>query len=208
REDVFGSREISETEGRTRKRRKSGGNEEETMQILPGESLGDFDRRVENSMRSKIRSAVQQGNAHSRRQYAKDKAERDKRGEESKREESEKPVQPEGATSSSKTAGSSTGKVHPTPKERKTEFETVTSQLPKRLNDVVTAPPDLSALTKGKTLNPGPRVAAEAFGKKDVIPPEQRRMMEIEREKAVKRYRELKERREQNVVNRKKSHLS
>ena len=68
--------------------------------------------------------------------------------------------------------------------------------MPKRLNDVVDAPPDMQALLKKnrvlqKTAKGG------VFGKKDGIPLEQKRMMEVEREKAVRRYRELKEKREE-----------
>jgi hypothetical protein len=59
----------------------------------------------------------------------------------------------------------------------------------KRLNDVAEAPP---------TLTKRPRNANKVrhsvmFGKDDILPPEHRRMMELEREKAIKRYRELKE---------------
>jgi hypothetical protein len=79
--------------------------------------------------------------------------------------------------------------------KKKTEFDAVSSQVPKRLNDIVDAPPSLDGLLKKKTATLQKNDKPAAFGKKDVVPPEQRRMMEIEREKAIKRYRELKEQR-------------
>ncbi|KAG8869058.1 hypothetical protein FRC20_002255 [Serendipita sp. 405] len=183
-----------------RKRRKVEDKKAEDMKILPSESLIAFNQRIENSMRSEIRSAVQQGNAHSRRQYMMEKADRDKRREENVHKKQEDSVKPDVNSSGSKIAERATTSelLRPTQKQRQTEFETITSQGPKRLNDIVTAPPDLSALTKGRGLKGEAGIGAGLFGKKDIILPEQRRMMEIEREKAVKRYRELKEKREQN----------
>jgi hypothetical protein len=69
---------------------------------------------------------------------------------------------------------------------KKLEFEKATA---KRLNDVVEAPPTLTKLPRNasKVRN------SVVFGKHDILPPEHRRMMELEREKAIKRYRELKE---------------
>jgi hypothetical protein len=79
--------------------------------------------------------------------------------------------------------------------KKKTEFDTLSSQVPKRLNDIVDGPPSLDGLLQKKSAALQKNDKTAAFGKKDVVPPEQRRMMEIEREKAIKRYRELKEQR-------------
>ena len=69
---------------------------------------------------------------------------------------------------------------------KKLEFDKATV---KRLNDVVEAPPTLTKLPRNVS-----KVRDSAvFGKGDILPPEHRRMMELEREKAIRRYRELKE---------------
>lgn len=59
----------------------------------------------------------------------------------------------------------------------------------KRLNDVVEAPPTLTKLPR----NVNKVRHSVVFRKDDILPPEHRRMMELEREKAIRRYRELKE---------------
>lgn len=73
----------------------------------------------------------------------------------------------------------------PTP-PRKLEFEKAPTR---RLNDVVEAPPTLTSLPR----NASKGRSSDVFGKGDILPPGYRRMMELEREKAIKRYRELKE---------------
>ena len=74
----------------------------------------------------------------------------------------------------------------PAPAPKKLEF----AKPPvKRLNDIVEAPPTLTKHPRNvnKVRN------GVVFGKGDIVPPEHRRMMELEREKAIRRYRELKE---------------
>ena len=69
---------------------------------------------------------------------------------------------------------------------KKLEFEKAPA---KRLNDVAEAPPTLTKLPR----NANKVRDSVVFGKGDILPPEHRRMMELEREKAIRRYRELKE---------------
>ena len=69
---------------------------------------------------------------------------------------------------------------------KKLEFEKAPA---KRLNDVAEAPPTLTKLPR----NASKVRDSVVFGKGDILPPEHRRMMELEREKAIRRYRELKE---------------
>lgn len=94
-------------------------------------------------------------------------------------------------------------------KEKPTEFATISSSAPKRLNDIAQAPPELKAprlKTKNIAVNTGSdsddmedldtaakKRAGSRNSKLDVLSPAQRRMMELERERAVKRYRMLKE---------------
>lgn len=157
-------------------------------------------------MRPQIRSAVQAGQANARRQDAIEKEERAARKgakvdteEEEKQKGSEKEdtaTLPDPLTG--KKSGDQKGAHTPitqTAPKGKTEFDVTSSRNPKRLNDVVMAPPDMLALLKKNKVLQKTK-DGEVFGKKDIIPPEQKRMMEIEREKAIKRYRELKEKRQ------------
>ena len=68
---------------------------------------------------------------------------------------------------------------------KKLEFEKAPT---KRLNDVAEAPPTITKFPRNANKVRG----ADIFGKNDILPPAHRRMMELEREKAIKRYRELK----------------
>lgn len=73
---------------------------------------------------------------------------------------------------------------------RKTEFDQRPSTT--RLNDVALAPPSLTKLPRGASENKGQTVLAtgEAAG---VLSMARRQIIEAERERAIKRYRELKE---------------
>lgn len=147
-------------------------------------------------MRSKIRTAVQVGHANERRHATKEKVEKeimkkeglkDKKSSQIERNKEGKKLE---KRNDSHKYDHKTALTLPPNQEKKTEFEVVLTQRPKRLNDVVDAPPDLGAILKKKASR------TEAFGKVDVISAEQKRLMEIEREKAIRRYRELKEKRE------------
>lgn len=116
-------------------------------------------------MRGQVRAAMQAGNAHTR------KSKQDKSKPDAKVDKKEPDTPPPSS---------------PLP-PKKTEFDQVPSR--KRLNDIAQAPPNLKKPPKRVS-----KESAGAFGKKDVVPPEQRRMMEVEREKAIRRYREMKER--------------
>jgi len=74
-----------------------------------------------------------------------------------------------------------------------TEFEKVSTSAPKRVNDIVQAPPQIKHLPR----NAKKIVATSGKGRKSdaVISMAQKAMMEAERENVIRRYRELKERR-------------
>ncbi|PVG01435.1 hypothetical protein CPB86DRAFT_781654 [Serendipita vermifera] len=193
-----------ERDGKKRRKTKDATDTEE-MKIKPGESITQFNRRVEDTMRSKIRTAVQAGQAHARRHNTVQKASTaqgnaDTQGSKTKSNEKDpKSSEPKNGkdklSSSKEPVKTVTNSESSSGTKKKTEFDTISSQLPKRLNDVVDAPPDLDGLLKKKSAGSKKDDKGAAFGKKDIVPPEQRRMMEIEREKAIKRYRELKEQR-------------
>lgn len=73
------------------------------------------------------------------------------------------------------------------------EFATTSSSAPRRLNDVALAPPELKKLPRGaaKPSSLGGKAKASAAG---VLSMAQRAMMEVERENAIRRYREMKAR--------------
>ena len=74
-----------------------------------------------------------------------------------------------------------------------TEFAKVSTSAPRRVNDIVQAPPQIKHLPR----NAKSIVAASGKGQKSdaVVSMAQKAMMETERENAIQRYRELKERR-------------
>jgi hypothetical protein len=82
--------------------------------------------------------------------------------------------------------------------DRPKEFATTSSAAPRRLNDIATAPPELKRLPRGAAKHPAggnakttKRGAGAGAG---VLSMAQRAMMEVERENAIRRYREMKER--------------
>jgi hypothetical protein len=151
-------------------------------------------RRVEDNMRSEIRTAVRAGNAHQRKRVIEEKKLKEVAHDENKQKEDEKDGVKDKQKGKARDKAIVETTSNPRSSTRKTEFETLSSQKPKRLNDIVDAPPDLSSLTKKNKVLQGGKESE--FGKRDIIPPEQKRMMEIEREKAIRRYRELKQKRE------------
>jgi len=79
--------------------------------------------------------------------------------------------------------------------DRPKEFATTSSAVPRRLNDVVMAPPQLKSLPRGaakRSLALGGKVDVRTGA--GVLSMAQRAMMEVERENAIRRYREMKER--------------
>lgn len=184
---------------------------EPARRIQPGESLAHFNRcvlghhlslysgggaqdpdclhrRVENDMRAVVRSAVHASSAHGRRVR--------------KREQEETAA----AAASPKTkvkdsAASRKAKHRPEDEDegedkvphadRPKEFVTASTSAPRSLHDIALAPPEL-ALKKAAKLRTGN--SSKISG---VLSMAQRSMMDAEREKAIRRYRELKEKRAQ-----------
>jgi len=142
-------------------------------------------------MRPLVKSAVQSSSAHMRK-LAKDTS--NKVDERSRK------------TSNSSGPTASVGKTRePKPKadpaqdrveDRKgpsTEFEKTSTSAPRRVNDIVQAPPHIKHFPR----NAKKIVATAGKGRKSdaVISMAQKAMMEAERENVIQRYRELKERR-------------
>ena len=125
----------------------------------------------------------------------------------SKKQSINKTRQPPKATSSSTNAHAGDASPSPLPSatarhnddDRPKEFATTSSAAPRRLNDIAIAPPELKKLPRGaaKRSLSGGKAKAGATAAAGVLSMAQRAMMEVERENAIRRYREMKERKAQ-----------
>jgi hypothetical protein len=82
---------------------------------------------------------------------------------------------------------------------RPKEFAIISSAVPRRLNDIAMAPPELNKLPRGvkskrQSSDSGGKAKAGARAGVGLLSMAQRVMMKTERESAIKRYREMKER--------------
>ncbi|KZT23708.1 hypothetical protein NEOLEDRAFT_1136202 [Neolentinus lepideus HHB14362 ss-1] len=167
--------EKDRDEGSKKKRRKVGGEakaDKADMQILPGESLSHFNRRVEDAMRPLVRSAVEASSALER-----------KTRKEMLREKTES-NQTQNKPKQNNNSDIEQTKRKPSPS--KTEFATLSTSQPKRLNDIAQAPPQFTRVPKT-------RKVPEESKTYNVLSMAQKQMMEEEREKVIKRYRDMKE---------------
>ncbi|KAH8983729.1 hypothetical protein EDB86DRAFT_3085197 [Lactarius hatsudake] len=156
-----------------------------TIEIQPGESLKHFNRRVEDHMRPLVQSAMRASAATERKERKAATVNGTPR--ESKARSSVGNAEGTTTTTPSTAAG---GDKH---RDRPKEFATISSARPRRLNDIATAPPDLEKLPRRRASDLGAKPArTKAVG--SVVSMAQRAMMETERENAIRRYREMKER--------------
>ncbi|KAH9967979.1 hypothetical protein BC827DRAFT_1263734 [Russula dissimulans] len=174
------------------------------IEIQPGESLKHFNRRVEDYMRPLVRSAMRasaaterkERNAASSNAASSNTSSTSTSNKPAKRTKTQ-PQQPSGQPpSSSSTTHKKSTTSRPDYGDRPKEFATTSSAVPRRLNDVVMAPPQLKSLPRGAakhSLAPGGKIHVRAGGT-GVLSMAQRAMMEVERENAIRRYREMKER--------------
>ncbi|KAH9939071.1 uncharacterized protein BXZ73DRAFT_44325 [Epithele typhae] len=191
-----------ESSGSAQKRSKKGTDPEKKgagkLKIMPGESMVHFSRRVEDSMRGSVRDAIQASAARVRQvkkeevaaaKGAKDQAATSKaKGKAPARE-----AEPDSDSEDDAPRGPSRGKAKETPKE----FERLSTSAPKRLNDIVLAPPQLKKLPrKAKKLVAEKAKQTSGDGarslKEGVLSMAQKAMMEEERERAIRLYREMK----------------
>ncbi|KAH8991147.1 hypothetical protein EDB86DRAFT_3080136 [Lactarius hatsudake] len=154
-----------------------------TIEIQPGESLKRFNRRVEDHMRPLVRSAMLASAATERKERKAATTPRESKARSSVGKAEEGTT----TTTPSTAAG---GDKH---RDRPKEFATISSARPRRLNDIATAPPELKKLPRRRASDLGANPArTKAVG--SVLSMAQRAMMETERENAIRRYREMKER--------------
>ncbi|KAF8648985.1 hypothetical protein AX16_006099 [Volvariella volvacea WC 439] len=153
------------------------------MKIQPGESMQHFVRRVENDMRPLVKAAMRTSLAVTRK-ARKDLLEAKTEKAQKKSGTGKQSVPRDGSDVEKE-------KLNPTKEKHSTrpkEFETLKTSAPRRLNDIVQAPPEIKRLPRGADQ----KTAKSGVGKHDgVVSMAQKAMMEEEREKAIARYRAL-----------------
>ncbi|KAH8991143.1 hypothetical protein EDB86DRAFT_3046507 [Lactarius hatsudake] len=155
-----------------------------TIEIQPGESLKHFNPRVEDHMRPLVQSAM-------RASAATERGERKAATVNGTPREStarSSVGNAEGTTTAPSTAAA--GDKH---RDRPKEFATISSARPRCLNDIATAPPELKKLPRRRASDLGAK-PTRTKAVWSVLSMAQRAMMGTERENAIRRYREMKER--------------
>jgi hypothetical protein len=139
-------------------------------------------RRVEDDMRPIVKSAIQSSSAQSRKVK---KSELDSKAKNASKSKDALCVSNTGQAASPPPDRTSKHNGRPT------EFQKSSTSAPRRLNDIAQAPPEFKKLPRGTSKD-----GSKATGSRDgVLSMKQKLMMEEEREKAIVRYRQLKERR-------------
>lgn len=172
------------------------------LQIKPGESLAHFNRyvsshyapsripieyfrRVETSMRESVRAAMQTSSAVTRKAK--------------KEEATSKGKQPETNPNKKKAKAKAKGDSQDdseeearSPPPRPKDFTTLSTSAPRRLNDIVQAPPEIKKLPRGAKVKN--QTTSSQSLKDGVLSMAQKAMLEEERERAIRLYREMKQR--------------
>ncbi|KAI1791915.1 hypothetical protein LXA43DRAFT_888471 [Ganoderma leucocontextum] len=166
------------------------------LRIMPGESMTHFNRRVEDSMRQSVRKAMQTSSARMR-QVKKEELSTGENGNAAGANASSKSRGKAGARkeSDSEDGGDRSAARERLKAEEPKDFEKVNTSAPKRLNDVVQAPPELKKLPRKAKKLAAMGGAAKSTGasslKEGVLSMAQKAMMEEERERAIRLYREM-----------------
>lgn len=149
--------------------------------IMPHESLGDYNRRVESALRAGVSQAIKSAN--------KAKGEQAK---EVKRAKEERKAAAQAGVTETETESRGTKRKHDA-SDAAIEFKT--KEGPRRLNDIAQAPPSLPKLKVAR--DEGSTSVWTAKGKgKSGLSAGQERIMEVERERVIAQYRAMKAARE------------
>ncbi|KIJ60309.1 hypothetical protein HYDPIDRAFT_99131 [Hydnomerulius pinastri MD-312] len=156
-----------------------------TLKIKPGETMAAFSKRVETSMMPLLKTALQESSAQARK-VRKEEAIQVAQTPNKKNDKSrlKQPATSKKASTPPPTASADEDSLNPQKKAK--EFQVVSTAAPRRLNDVAQEPPELKKLPRGAVKNDR--------SPSGVLSMAQKAMMEEEREKAIKHYRELKAR--------------
>jgi hypothetical protein len=165
--------------------------------IMPHETLGEYNRRVESIMRAGVSQAIKSA--------GRVKAEQEKEARREKEERKERAAairRGEAVAGSSSTSKAGAGKsVEEEDAGRGTKrkhdagdapLEFKTKEGPRRLNDIAQAPPSLPTLKVAKSDGANKSVWAAKGKGRSGLSAGQERIMEEERERVIKQYREMK----------------
>ena len=160
-------------------------------------------RRVDDDLRSSITNAMKNTSS-----VSKQKLKESQKGAAPTTHKSRKQRKIDDADSASDGGNSQKGVMAGERKERDLDFVRYSSSAPKRLNDIAQAPPELKGVprlarlvekskSKHTTMNSTKKSKGVSEDEDDsagsILTAQQKRMMELEREKAINRYRALKE---------------
>ncbi|EGN97761.1 hypothetical protein SERLA73DRAFT_182497 [Serpula lacrymans var. lacrymans S7.3] len=161
-------------------------NDEPVLKIKTGETIAQFNKRVEKTMLPAIRSAI-----HSSSSQAKNVNQAQAEEKVVRKDNSTSARHPtRGHKEEAMTLGPSL--LQKTPRnasENIKEFQSTSTSAPRRLNDIAQAPPEFKKLPRGVSGDAGMNIKGKSQG---VLSMAQKLMMEEEREKAILRYREMK----------------
>ncbi|KAF9220521.1 hypothetical protein BS17DRAFT_714383 [Gyrodon lividus] len=157
------------------------------LKIKLGETVAHFNKRVENTMMPLIKTALQQSSAQARKVWKEEAAQeaekRDKKRNKSHQQHSET-FKETSVPPPTVCADEDSAKPWNTAYTAK-EFQVASTSAPRRLNDIAQEPPEIKKIPRGATK--GDRTSG-------VLSMAQRAMMDEERERAIRHYRELKAR--------------
>ncbi|KAG9315519.1 hypothetical protein JVU11DRAFT_3134 [Chiua virens] len=155
------------------------------LRIKPNETIAQFNRRVENNMMPLVKTSLRQSSSQTRSVRREEAAEEIfKRG--IGKNKSRHPLPESSKMGSDPPLNAVADEETPSPRNKTKEFQAVSTAAPRRLNDIAQEPPVIMKLPRGATKND-----AAPSG---VLSMAQKAMMEGERDKAIKHYRELKAR--------------
>lgn len=189
------------------------------LKIQDGESLAHFNRRVEDSLRSTVGAASRKAAAHSAEHLRKEREERmakheahtsgkgkgkGKEGEEGMDAEEDDEAAAEATKAAKKEEHRQRAEAALQKKREAVALDFApkrSSSAPKRLNDIVQAPPQLTLPRLSTKLLAKQMDGDSSAGKNSAygklgLSPAQARILEEERERVIKHYREMKARRE------------
>ncbi|GBE83918.1 hypothetical protein SCP_0509770 [Sparassis crispa] len=191
-------------EGTARKKRKNGAEHEEQdrkmdIRIQPGESIAQFNRRVEDSMRPAMRDAAKASSARVKKLRKEEQVAKAEKSSSTPSETKSHPKKEQDDGKESTTVPSGKEKQTAERDQRPKDFQSLSSSAPRRLNDIVQAPPDIKKLPRGAekvaaAKEAGRKAAEGKTLRQGVLSMAQKAMLEEERERAVRMYRELKKR--------------
>ncbi|KAI0351320.1 hypothetical protein OH77DRAFT_946800 [Trametes cingulata] len=166
------------------------------LRIQPGESIAHFNRRVEDSMRHSVREAMQTSSAKMRKARKEELAEKAAKASPAAKARSRSRGRSGDDESDSEDERSASARKPAAKEDKPKDFEKVSTSAPRRLNDIVQAPPELKKLPRKakKLAAQGSTQKTEGAKslKEGVLSMAQKAMMEEERERAIRLYRELK----------------